>query len=296
MTSDVVVLADGVPSFTRFCIPKGEVKGRVVLSHGVSEHGGRYEHVMREMSKRGWASVVADHRGHGRSSANVLALSPDMQLLADDLNTAREQLLARTGSGPCVLWGHSMGGLIALLHLAKSQSQYQATVLSAAATLIPKYVPRALVKFANSIAKRVPSLPSVPAGGAEHLTRCPEMMQRTREDPLMYKGGMRAGTGAGILRGILQVKELAPRVRIPALLTHGDQDKVMPVEASRELYRMLGSMDKTLRVYEGWVHELHNERDRSIYLQETLDWIQGYFISPSSPQLDPERSDTVVTP
>lgn len=282
VTPDVVALRDGVPGFSRVCLPKGSIQGRVVLSHGVSEHGGRYEHVMRAMAERGWASVIFDHRGHGRSSSGLLAMSPDMQLLADDLDAAREHLLSFTGPGPCVLWGHSMGGLVALLHLAKAQSQYQAAVLSAAATQIPKYVPRALVKFANRLAKRVPTLPAIRASGAEHLTRCPEMIERTVQDPLMYSGGMRVGTGAGILRGILQVDALAPRIRLPMLVAHGDQDKVMPVDASRELYRKLGSMDKTLRIYEGWLHELHNERDRVRYLKETMDWIDAQFVSATS--------------
>lgn len=294
VTSDVIALPDGTPSYTRFCIPEGKIQGRVVLSHGVSEHGGRYEHVMRAMAKRGWASVVSDHRGHGRSSGHLLALSPDMELLAADLDVARAQLFERTGSGPCLLWGHSMGGLIALLHLAKSQSEYQAVVLSAAATQIPKYVPRALVKFADGIAKRVPSLPAIPAGGATHLTRCPEMIERTEQDPLMYKGGMRAGTGAGILRGILQVRDLAPRVRLPVLLTHGDQDKVMPVEASRELYQQLGSMDKTLRIYEGWLHELHNERERDLYLKETLDWMQSHFVLSTPSGIESSRPEPTL--
>lgn len=295
VSCDVIALSDGVPSFARFCIPKGEIKGRVLLSHGVSEHGGRYAHVMRAMARRGWASAVLDHRGHGRSSSGTLALSPNMQPLADDLDTAREELLARTGPGPCLLWGHSMGGLIALMHLTKSQAKYQAAVLSAAATQVPKYVPRALVKFADRIAARVPKLPAVPGGGATFLTSCEEMQEKTRQDPLMYKGPMRAATGAGILQGILSVQDEVSRIRLPVLLTHGDKDKVMPVEASRELFRNIGSMDKTLRVYEGWLHELHNERERELYLTETLDWMEPHFSVPTSSEVA-KQAESVLTP
>jgi dipeptidyl aminopeptidase/acylaminoacyl peptidase len=45
------------------------------------------------------------------------------------------------------------------------------------------------------------------------------------------------------LEGILQ------RVRIPALVTHGVNDEMVPVESARRTYRELASADKTLRLY-----------------------------------------------
>lgn len=276
ITSDVLNLDCGTPLFVRFCLPEGTIKGRVILSHGVSEHGGRYEHVMRALAQRGWASAIADHQGHGRSST-TLALSPDLSRLAQHLTPVREALRERAGDGPFVLWGHSMGALVSLLHLADSQAAYQGAVLASAATKIPEHVPPALVRFADRLARWIPSVHLLPGNSCERLSRDPEMIERTKQDPLMHKKGMRAATGAAILGAILKVPEIAPKIRLPVLLTHGDQDKVMPVQASRELYPKLGSMDKTLRIYEGWVHELHNEAGREEYLRETLDWIELRF-------------------
>lgn len=282
VVGDVLALGDGTPSFVRFCIPPAPIQGRVVLSHGVSEHGGRYEHVMQALAQKGIASAIADHRGHGQSASGGLALTHALPPLADDLHVVRGALVERAGEGPVLLWGHSMGGLVALLHLAQAQSKYVAAVLASAATVIPPYVPKVLIKLANRIAKASPAMPLLPSNGTDHLTRDPQMAQRTQEDPLMYTGGMRAATGAGILNAILQVPSLAPKVRLPVLVTHGDQDKVMPVQGSRDLHARLGSMDKTLRIYEGWVHELHNDLGRAQYLDETIAWIERQFAASSS--------------
>lgn len=280
VVSDVLGLRDGIPSFVRYCQPEGPIVGRVLLSHGVSEHGGRYEHVMQALAARGWASAIADHRGHGRSATSSLALTHDLQLVADDLGELRRAFVDRVGEGPVLLWGHSMGGLVALLHLAKEQSHYAAAVFASAATFIPPHVPKLLVKLANRLAKASPSLPLLPSNGTGHLTRDPEMAKKAAEDPLMYKGGMRAATGVSILNGIRQVETLAPKLRLPLLITHGDKDKVMPVEASRNLYAKVGAMDKTIRIYPGWVHELHNELGRAEYLGETINWMQRFVESP----------------
>jgi acylglycerol lipase len=39
----------------------------VVLSHGASEHSGRYEHVAGRLLAEGQAAYAIEHRGHGRS-------------------------------------------------------------------------------------------------------------------------------------------------------------------------------------------------------------------------------------
>lgn len=276
VVSDVLALRDGVPSFVRYCQPEGPIVGRVLLSHGVSEHGGRYEHVMQALAARGWASAIADHRGHGRSATSALALTHDLQALADDLGDLRRAFLARVGEGPVILWGHSMGGLVAILHLAKEQSNYAAAVLASAATFIPPHVPKVLVKLANRLAKATPKLPLLPGNGTGHLTRDPLMAKKASDDPLMYKGGLRAATGASILNGIQQVEALAPKLRLPLLITHGENDKVMPVQASRNLHAKAGAMDKTIRLYPGWVHELHNELGRAEYISETIGWMERF--------------------
>lgn len=296
LVSDVLRLKDGTPSFVRFCRPRGEIVGRVLLSHGVSEHGGRYEGVMRSLARAGWASAIADHRGHGRSASASLALLHDLQEIADDLADVREALTLRMGSGPIVLWGHSMGGLAAILHLVKEQRHYAAAVLASAATAIPPHVPSLLIKIARRIAKATPALPLLPAGNTAQLTRDNEMAKMAQNDPLRHHGGMRAATGLAILDGILAIASMGPKIRLPVLVTHGSADRVMPVSASREFFTKIGSMDKTLRVYEGWEHELHNELGRAQYIQEVREWMLPYVRVQAVAALDADNETVTTAP
>lgn len=266
--------SEGGPLCYRYFIPEGPIQGRVLLVHGVSEHGGRYEHVMRHLGGLGIASLIGDHRGHGRNTQH-LAWSPDMQRLAADLGAFRAMLIQLSGEGPLSIWGHSMGGLVTLLHLCHHQHEYQSAVLSSAASGIPERIPKTLIHLAPILGRLLSRVGIMAPNRVHRLTRDPEIRARTKADPLMYSQGMRAGTGAAILRGIRRIQPCLPSIELPVLITHGDDDTIVPVELSFRLRDLIGSSDKTLRIYSGWQHELHNEIERDSYLQEVSSWLSS---------------------
>lgn len=47
--------------------PKEEIRGIVQICHGMAEHKERYEPFMKELCAHGYAAVIHDHRGHGKS-------------------------------------------------------------------------------------------------------------------------------------------------------------------------------------------------------------------------------------
>jgi alpha-beta hydrolase superfamily lysophospholipase len=67
----------------------------------------------------------------------------------------------------------------------------------------------------------------------------------------------------------------APNIRVPALIVHGEQDEIAPARGAQVLYDTLGSSDKTLKVYPGLRHEVHNERaaDRAALVELLARWI-----------------------
>ena len=62
-----VAAADGVELRVRHFSPAGSALRTLLVIHGVCEHGGRYEHVAKAAAQRGWQTLIADLRGHGRS-------------------------------------------------------------------------------------------------------------------------------------------------------------------------------------------------------------------------------------
>ncbi|MET1041681.1 MAG: alpha/beta hydrolase, partial [Acidimicrobiales bacterium] len=59
---------DGTAISYRRWSPPGDPSAIVVVAHGMSEHGGRYERLANELVARGWAVYAPDHRGHGATA------------------------------------------------------------------------------------------------------------------------------------------------------------------------------------------------------------------------------------
>jgi alpha-beta hydrolase superfamily lysophospholipase len=62
---------------------------------------------------------------------------------------------------------------------------------------------------------------------------------------------------------------------MPVLLAHGDKDNVTSVQATQEFFQKLQAPSKTLRIYPGFRHELHNEPERAQVLNDYLGWIRA---------------------
>jgi len=91
--------------------PLDGARGSVVIVHGLGEHIGRHAHVAAHLNDWGWRVVGYDQRGHGASEGARGALARDDDLLRD-LALVIDAVRAEH-TGPLILLGHSMGGLVA---------------------------------------------------------------------------------------------------------------------------------------------------------------------------------------
>lgn len=94
-------------------------RGILLLCHGLAEHSRRYEGFAGALSASGYHVYGHDHRGHGETTAADAALGSfarkdgSAKVVADVM--AMRDLAAGKHPGlPIILFGHSMGGLIAL--------------------------------------------------------------------------------------------------------------------------------------------------------------------------------------
>jgi alpha-beta hydrolase superfamily lysophospholipase len=91
----------------------------VQISHGLAEHAGRYARFADHLAAHGFHVYAHDHRGHGGTTApgapaGMFARENGAEkVLADVL--AVHELIAKEHPGlPVIVFGHSMGGLVAL--------------------------------------------------------------------------------------------------------------------------------------------------------------------------------------
>lgn len=112
--------------------PAGSPRAVVQINHGLAEHSARYARFARVLADHGNAVYAHDHRGHGSTKAPDAPLGafgkngPDKVI--EDVLAVHRQIRTDHPDVPVIIFGHSMGALIALNFVQK----YPAMVSGAA--------------------------------------------------------------------------------------------------------------------------------------------------------------------
>jgi alpha-beta hydrolase superfamily lysophospholipase len=65
------------------------------------------------------------------------------------------------------------------------------------------------------------------------------------------------------------------RITLPVLILHGTADKATRPDGSQEFFDKAGSTDKTLKLYDGYYHDLLNDLGREAVMEDILGWIDA---------------------
>eukprot|EP00092_Neocalanus_flemingeri_P100419 GFUD01128256.1.p1 GENE.GFUD01128256.1~~GFUD01128256.1.p1 ORF type:complete len:228 (+),score=30.40 GFUD01128256.1:65-685(+) len=109
--------------------PRGVPVGSVYISHGYAEHMEYFHKLGNALAQAGFFAFGHDHEGHGHSGGERVNIE-DFQHYVDDVFD--DILLQREhGPGlPTFIFGHSMGGAIALLATMEDQYFFKGIVLT----------------------------------------------------------------------------------------------------------------------------------------------------------------------
>jgi alpha-beta hydrolase superfamily lysophospholipase len=267
---------DGIELFLIRWPCAAPIRATVALLHGLAEHAGRYAALAQHLNAAGIELVAVDLRGHGRSpGARTWVASFDDYLL--DAH-ALLQAAAREGV-PLFLMGHSMGGTIAALFaierldaVAREAHPVAGLVLSSPALAPGKDVPRWMLAASRIVSRLFPRYRAMKIEPAL-LSRDARTVQANRADPLVHHAGIPARTGAEILAAMSRIERGASSLRLPVLVYHGTADKLTEPDGSRAFAARVGSIDRTLTLYESAYHETMNDLDRDRVIEALTQWI-----------------------
>jgi alpha-beta hydrolase superfamily lysophospholipase len=266
---------DGVEIFTQGWLPdEGTPRAVVLIAHGYAEHSGRYVHVAAYLVERGYAVHALDHRGHGRSGG-ARAQVHDFSEFVTDLRTCFEHVRARHPDLPIFLYGHSMGSLIALLFALRWQDELAGLITSGTALRLGG-VKAWLVPAVKLLSQWRPSWSPIPPLQAAGISRDLTVVEQYVHDPLVYRGPMRLGMAAALLRASRICAERLGELRLPYLALHGGADPLTLPEGAALIRARSGSADTTVHVFEGLYHEVHNEPEREQVLTCLVDWLDAH--------------------
>lgn len=291
MQERTFVDAYGVEIFSRWWMIDAP-RAVVLIAHGASEHSGRYDRFARALNAAGYAAVAIDHRGQGRTSAvtgvGVLGEGGGAAVVTDlvELGAAA---VAEAGGAPLVLFGHSLGSLIALAYLVDHSQGLAAAVLCgfpvdpAGAAVMAELLQGAVdagMGDAPMDALSANNEPFEPARTPfDWLSRDAAEVDAYLADP--YCGDQHPltyGYFAGIAGVVAPATAAIDRIACPVDVIAGDQDPAAGMGAHpRALADLLtaAGVDTTLRLYADARHELLNETNRDEVTADLVAWLDA---------------------
>lgn len=271
---------NGITIFYREWLPDaGNIRGIVLIVHGLGEHSGRYRHVAAALTETGFLCYGIDQMGHGLSGG-VRAFIPDLRLAVEDLRLLFEIVTGQHAGWPVFLFGHSMGSLTGLEFALLYPDNLRGIALSGAAVNCEEPRPAWLIKLCLLAAPHLPKLRLSPPGSPRVLTHDDEMVKEWWEDPLIDRGMWRVGTSAALVLASRRIRQSARQLTLPILALHGSDDHLVPSSGAFFLRDKASSTDVSVRIYQGMRHELVNETCREEVIQTLAHWMLERVMAP----------------
>ncbi|CAL1373425.1 unnamed protein product [Linum trigynum] len=252
-----------------------DLKGILVIIHGLNEHGGRYAHFAKQLNSSNFGVYAMDWIGHGGSDG-LHGYVPSLDHVVADTGAFLEKIKSDNPGVPCFLFGHSTGGAVVLKAASypRIQEMVEGIVLTSPALRVKPAHPivAALAPIVSLIAPRFQFKGANKRGIP--VSRDPAALLAKYSDPLVYTGPIRVRTGHEILRISSYLMRNIKSVTVPFFVLHGTADRVTDPLASQELYNEAASKFKDIRLYEGFLHDLLFEPEREEVAQEIIDWME----------------------
>ncbi len=233
----------------------------ICIIHGLGELAGRYDRMNGYLGEANIASVSMDLRGHGLSGGGRGHCAP-RKLVLEDIDLLIETAQKQYPGVPLILYGHSLGGNIALDY--KSRGKYNhvpvAFIISAPWLILKNPPSPGLRKIVGVLAKGLPSL-TIKSAIDEKLLGNPDSVKPYQTNPLVHNkismetalDGM--NIGEALVKGTW--KDNGGSLGKPWLLMHGTADQICDFKGSKELYERTPE-NCTFIPWEGFFHEIHN--------------------------------------
>ncbi len=268
---EAFVAADGSRLPLRVWPANPETRAVVVALHGFNDYSNAFAEPARWWRTRGITTYAYDQRGFG--AAPHPGLWPGAETLAQDLGDVLAAVRGRHPGVPLYLLGESMGGAVAVLALARGQAgAVDGTILSAPAvwgadTLNPLY--RAALWLSAH------TLPFKRASGRGLDIRASDnddMLAALARDPLVIKE-TRIDAIYGLVGLMDEALEVSAEVATPLLVLYGDNDEVIPEDATRRLLERIAVPYRLAFYAEGW-HMLLRDLQAETVWRDVEAWIE----------------------
>lgn len=245
----------------------------VCIIHGIGEHAGRYDRMATKMQENGIAVVSMDLRGHGISTGKRGHCAPRKVVLSD-IDQLVLETQKRYPNVPVVIYGHSMGGNIALDYRMRGRFKDipAGYIASAPWIILVRKIGKVLLFTMKMFSEIKPDfqikagIKNEDLGNGEIIVH--QQNKELRHDFITARTAIDGNKiGEQLLNDPQDGKKL--------LLMHGDADRICNVEGSRKFSKVANDCEYV--EWPGYYHEIHNgnsEEDGQKVIDYAIQWIK----------------------
>jgi len=264
---------DGIPFYFQGWQPDTPPRAIVCLVHGLGEHSGRYAHVAAALNDAGYGLLGFDLRGHGKSGG-PRGHTPTYETLMDDIGRLLDEATRRYPGKPQFLYGHSLGGNLVLNYALRRKPRTVGVIATSPAIRTATPPPSSQITLAKIMNKVRPAMQMANGLALDGLARDPEVIRAYTNDPLVHNK-ISVRLALEMLQAGEWALEHAAEFPVPLLLVHGTADRLTSAPASQEFAAKVRG-DCTLKLWEGFYHETHNEPEKAEVLAFMIDWLRKH--------------------
>jgi len=262
---------EGPRLFVRSWRPAGAPRALVVVVPGFNSHGGYYTWVAEQFVGLGLAVYAVDLRGRGRSDGERFYVD-SMDDYVHDVEKIVALAKSRDPRLPVFVLGHSAGGVASCVYALDHPAEIRGLVCESFAFQVP--APDFALAVLKGLSHLAPHAHVLKLKN-EDFSRDPEVVKRMNEDPLIANETQPTKTVAAMVMADERLKNEFPSFKVPVLILHGTHDKATKPSGSQRFHDAAGSADKTLRLYDGYYHDMLNDVGKDKVMDDIKTWIDA---------------------
>ncbi len=255
-------------------LPSCNPKAILLVVHGLAEHSGRYLNLADHFVSMGYTVCGFDHRGHGKSDG-LRGYVERFAYFLNDLHMFLNLLRNKHGYVRIFIVGHSVGGTIATAYATRHQQEFDGLILSGATLRPGSSLSPAKIVAARLLSVILPKI-GVDVIDASAISQNQTVVDAYVDDPLVYRGKIRARLGAELIAAMQELPGMAHHIKLPILIMHGTADRLSDPSGSKLLYQKVSSEDKTLKLYTDFYHEIFNEPGQVQVFKDMEEWLTAH--------------------
>ena len=281
----------------------GEYTAILQITHGMVEFIERYIPFAEFLTAKGYMVVGHDHIGHGQSVATqedwgYFCEGNPSDIVVEDMHKLRTLIQEENPGVPYFMLGHSMGSFMLRKYLATHNEKLRGAIIMGTG-FIPENMTSLALKLTAVVAKlrgsrhRSKLIQSLAFGAdykgfdmtGEHpenswLTKDVDIVKAYYNEPRCtfmftvngYKGLFEAVNFSCNPENAAKIPK-----KLPLFIVSGEQDPVgglgKGVKDVYDMYKEVGMLDLTYKLYQNDRHEILNETDKQVVFEDLLAWM-----------------------